>query len=147
MKQAIVLHLITIVTLLTGCVSPQQDSSLGEHETLYKNPNPEIEAIHLQAFNLDMGNGVKQDRAKANPLYLQAAQAGDPRSMLNYSINRFYGYGIDPNPVDAFYWVDKARFATQQSSDSKLKWRIRGFYDEVEKSLTKDQIKEARSRK
>ena len=36
---------------------------------------------------------------------------------------------------------------TQQTPDMKLKWRIRVFFDEVEKTLTEEQKKDARSQK
>jgi hypothetical protein len=137
--------LLLLATLFTisGCAT----TNLENNETLFKNPDPQIEALHVKAYNYDVGNGVEKNQAKANAFYLQAAQAGDPRSMMNYSINRFYGDGIQSDPIDAFYWIDKARLSTQQTPDMKLKWRIRAFYDEVEKNLTEEQKKEARSKK
>lgn len=115
-------------------------------QTLHKNPDPEIEALHVRAYNLDLGNGVKQDRVKANQLYLKAAEAGDPRSMFNYSINRFGGVGTKADKVDAYVWIDKARFATQFTPDMKLKWRIRGVQDEMKQQMTADELREAKSR-
>lgn len=126
---------------LTSCKSPDTSS-----QTDWVNPNPEIEQLHIQAYNLDLGTGVKQDRAKANELYLKAAQAGDPRSMMNYAINLANGDGTKADLVEAFSWTDVARFLTQDSKDMKMRWRIRGLYDELKESLSPIQLKEAESR-
>jgi len=145
MKKLYITSLLAASLIISGCVT--SGNGLKNHESLYKNPDPAIEALHVEAFNYDTGTGVERNQAKANKLYLQAAKAGDPRSMMNYSINRSYGDGIESDPVDAFYWIDKARFSTQHTSDMKLKWRIRAFYDELDKNLTSEQKKKARSRK
>jgi hypothetical protein len=121
---------------ILGCAQVIDD---GDSSSLYKNANPEIEALHVKAYNYDLGIGVPQDRVKANQLYLQAAKAGDPRSMMNYAMNRYNGVGIVRDPVDAYYWIDKARFATQHTPDMKMKWRIRVVHDEIRKSLTPTQ--------
>jgi hypothetical protein len=144
MKRIYTTALLAALLIFSGCASP--NLNLENHETLYKNPDPAIEALHVEAFNYDTGTGVARNQAKANKLYLQAAKAGDPRSMMNYSINRFYGDGIQSDPIDAFCWIDKARLLTQHSADMKLKWRVRSFYDELDKKLTSEQKKEARSR-
>ncbi len=139
MNKTIILLISGVFVLLSGCSSHSGNPAieLGKQETLYKNPNPKIEALHVKAFNYDLGIGVKQNRAKANVLYLQAAKAGDPRSMMNYAINRYSGKGIDANPNDAFNWINKARFTTQNSRDMKLKWRVRSVYDDMKKELKK----------
>ena len=63
--------------------------------------------------------------------------------MMNYAMNRYAGVGIARDPVDAYYWIDKARFATQRTPDMKMKWRIRAVHDEIKKSLTPAQRAEA----
>lgn len=135
-------YLLALALLCSGCARPPAGDNLSD----YRNPDSRIEALHVKAYNYDLGIGVPQDRVKANRLYLQAAEAGDPRSMMNYAINRYSGVGTEANPVDAFYWVDKARFATQHSPDMKTKWRIRTVYDRMKKELTSDQIRQARAR-
>lgn len=145
-KPIIYFSLLFFVMLL-GCATTGGGKPYGQHEVVYKNPNPKIEALHVRAFNYDLGNGVKQDRVKANKLYLQAAKAGDSRSMMNYAINRFAGVGIDANPVEAFYWIDRARLMTQRSPDMKMKWRVRAVYDDMKKKLTPKQIREAQNRR
>lgn len=123
------------------------DPPLDQHEVLYRNPNPEIEKLHVQAFNYDLGNGVKQDRVKANKLYLQAANAGDPRSMMNYAINRFDGMGVSRDPVDAYAWIDKARFATQHSKDMKVKWGVRAVQEDFKKRMTAEEWQRANAKR
>lgn len=147
MKYISILLILASLTI-SGCMNPGYwDPHPDDGKTLFQNQNPEIEALHVEAYNYDLGiEGVEQNQPKANSLYLKAAKAGDPRSMMNYSINRFYGQGIEADPIDAFYWIDQARLSTQLIPDLRLKWKIRGFYYEVEKSLTKDQKKEARSK-
>lgn len=111
------LLLPSIALLFSGCISPADLS----------NVDPRIDAIHVKAFDYDMGTGGKpKDRVKANQLYLEAARAGHPTSMLNYAINRFNGEGCKADHVDAYQWIDMARFATQGSKDMELKYNVRG---------------------
>lgn len=135
-----------LACLLIASCAPGIWSDPNDPQTLFKNPDPKIEALHVKAYNLDLGIGVKQDRVKANQLYLQAARAGDPRSMMNYAINRFDGVGTKADKVDAFVWIDKARFATQFSRDMKMKWRIRAVQEDMRKQMTKAEVQEAISR-
>jgi hypothetical protein len=114
--------------------------------TEFENPNPLIEEIHVKAYNLDLGIGVPQNREKANELYLKAAMAGDPRSMMNLAINLTEGKGIEKNLEEAFAWIDIARFYTQRSKDMKVKWSIRYVYDEMKKSLPKKLIRKGKKR-
>lgn len=137
MKYANVVMAALCLGLTCSCVSTSQSN-----QTDWVNPNPEIERLHVQAYNLDLGNGVQQDRKKANELYLQAARAGDPRSMMNYAVNLAGGEGVQADLVEAFAWADAARFMTQNCTDMQMKWRIRGLYDELKRSLTPDQLKE-----
>jgi hypothetical protein len=74
--------LLALATVLTSCVGPASS-----YQTDWVNPDPEIERLHVTAYNLDLGIDGEQDRVKANELYLKAAKAGDPRSMMNYAIN------------------------------------------------------------
>lgn len=142
MKPFLFLLSAAVSVLTWGCAVPAPGPA-GDNLTTYRNPDPKIEALHVKAYDYDLGNGVPQDRAKANKLYLQAAKAGDPRSMMNYAINRFSGVGTKADPVDAFRWIDQARFATQFSPDLKMKWRIRGVQDMMRKEMTPAQIKAA----
>lgn len=142
MKPFLCLLSAAVSVLTLGCAVPAPRAA-GGNDSNYPNPDPKIEALHVRAYNYDLGNGVPQDRAKANALYLQAARAGDPRSMMNYAINRFDGMGTKADPVDAFRWIDRARFATQFSPDMKTKWRIRGVQEMMRKEMTPAQIKES----
>jgi Sel1 repeat len=134
--------LLSLAIFLAGCGMQPATDNLSD----YKNPNPRIEVIHVEAYNYDLGIGVSKDRKKANRLYLQAARAGDPRSMMNYAINRYDGMGTEADRVDAFYWIDRARFVTQNTPDMQTKWRVRGVYDSMARDLTPDQIRQARAR-
>lgn len=116
----------------------------GDNFSEFRNPDPKIEALHVEAYDYDLGqNGRPKNQVKANQLYLQAAKAGDPRSMINYALNRFTGEGCKQDRVDAYQWADKARFATQHSKDLKVKWRIRGAQAEMLKHMTEAEKKAA----
>lgn len=132
--------------VLLSLVSCTPSAPVHDNKSDFKNPDPRIEALHVKAYNYDLGIGVPQDRARANRLYLEAARAGDPRSMMNYALNRYSGVGTSADPVDAFYWIDRARFVTQHSPDMTTKWRVRGVYDRMKKDLTPAQIRQARAR-
>ncbi len=148
MRTSQLLLTLTAPALLAGCFPPPVHApGLRPEEAIFANPDPRIEALHVKAYNYDLGIGVKQNRKLANKLYLQAARAGEPRSMMNYAINRFGGVGVAADPVDAYYWIDKARFATQFSRDTKVKWRIRGVQDRMRRAMTPSQVKEAISRR
>ena len=116
------------------------------NQSEFKNPNPLIEELHVRAYNLDLGIGVPRNREEANKLYLKAAMAGDARSMMNLAINLIEGQGIEKNLVEAFAWIDIARFYTQKSKDMKVKWSIRSIYDEMKKGLPRDLIRKGEER-
>ncbi len=135
--------IIPILYLSFICFSyANSDSNMSD----FKNPNEEIEQLQVQAYNLDLGIGVEQDQVKANELYLKASLLGDPRSMLNLSINLCGGAGIEKNLVEAYAWADVARYFTQHINDMKMKWRIRGLYDELKSELNKAQLIEGEKR-
>ena len=138
---------LALALVFSSCGPPGVWSDPNDPQTLFKNPDPKVEALHVRAFNLDLGNGVKQDRVEANRLYLQAAEAGDPRSMMNYAINRFDGVGTRADKVDAYVWIDKARFATQRSRDLTMKWKIRGVQDEMKQQMSTEELRQAKDRR
>lgn len=138
-----VILFLTALLLLSGCGSY---INLDDNQSVYKNPNPEIERLHVEAYNLYHGIGVVQNRVKANRLYLMAARAGDTRSMLNLSINLLNGYGTEPDVIEGFAWIDAARFLTQRSRDMQVKWRVRAVYDSALTELTAAQIERGRKR-
>jgi hypothetical protein len=138
---------LTLALVFSSCGPPGVWSDPNDPQTLFKNPDPKVEALHVRAYNLDLGNGVKQDRVEANRLYLQAAEAGDPRSMMNYAINRFDGVGTRADKVDAYVWIDKARFATQHSRDLTMKWKIRGVQDGMKQQMSTEELRQAKDRR
>ncbi len=109
-------------------------------------PDPRIEALHVEAFNADLGRGVPQDRAKANRLYLQAAKAGDARSMMNYAFNRAEGVGTEADLVDAFYWMSKAQRIAVNSPDRVVRKKTQFAYRLLRAELTPEQIRQAEAR-
>ena len=88
----------------------------------------------------DMGLGVKQDRHKAVELYKVGAEKNSINGMLNLGVSLWQGGDL----VQAYMWLDLARFYTQRSSDLNPKWRIRGALDEVAKEMTAEQINTAK---
>jgi len=95
---------------------------------------------------LDLGIGVTPNRVEANELYLQAALAGDSRSMMNLGINLIGGDGIEKNEIEGFAWIDAARFLTQDTPDITTKWRIREVIDHYNTELSQTPLDKAKSR-
>lgn len=102
------------------------------------------EAYTSLGYMYDMGLGVIQDRQKAVKLYQRGAEKGSLNGMLNLGVSYWEGIGIEKDLVQAYKWLDLARFYTQTSNNMQLKWRVRGALDEVKKEMTKDQIQEAK---
>jgi hypothetical protein len=122
--------------------APADPAAPAPNQTLYRHPNPEIEELHVQAYNLDMGIGVPQDREKANQMYAQAAYRGDPRSMFNLASNLATGRGIERDDVEAYSWIEVARYMTQTTRDMKMKWSIRGLHEELKTGLSDEQLQD-----
>lgn len=118
---------------------------LGKARTWYEKAASQghPEGTHNLAFLYDEGFGVAQDNKKAIELYTKAAEGGFAKSMLNMGIMYAAGDGVPVNPVEAYKWLDLARFYTQASSDMQLKWGIRGKLDEMKKNMFPAEIAEA----
>ena len=136
---------LALFLAVTGCVTNPQNSA-SSNMSDFKNPDPKIEAMHVEAYNMDLGIGVPQDREKANELYLQAALAGDPRSMLNLGVNLIDGEGIKRDEIEGIAWLEVARFITRQTQDMTTKWRIRGALDHYKAGFSDETLKSAESR-
>jgi len=95
-----------------------------------------LEGIHNLAFLYDEGLGVPQDNRKAIELYTSTAELGFAKSMLNLGTMHRQGDGIPVNLIEAYKWLDLARFYTQKSRDMRLKWLVRGQLDEVKKQMS-----------
>lgn len=54
--------------------------------------------------------------------------------------------GAAVDRVEAFKWLDLARFYTQRSDNMTLKWRVRGALDELQKEMSKAEIREGKQR-
>jgi TPR repeat protein len=94
----------------------------------------------------DLGLGITQDREAGNSWYRKAAEHGVPEAMLNLGLNYHNGAGVPQDMIEAFKWIDLARFFTQHSGDMNAKWKIRGVLDQLKKQLDKAQIKEGEQR-
>jgi uncharacterized protein len=92
----------------------------------------------------DLGLGVKQDRQKGVELYKIGAEKNSINGMLNLGVSLWQGAGVAHDLVQAYMWLDLARFYTQNSSNMNAKWRIRGALDEVAKEMTAEQINTAK---
>lgn len=101
------------------------------------------EAYTNLGYMYDGGLGVKQNRQTAVKLYHNAAEKGSLNAMLNLGVSYWRGEGVSKDLVQAYMWLDLARFYTQRSNNMQLKWRIRGALDEVKKEMTKEQIDKA----
>jgi len=94
-------------------------------------------------YMLDHGLGVDQDKQKAIELYQRGAELGSLNAMLNLGVSYWEGEGTTKDLVEAYKWLDLARFYTQRSPNMRLKWRVRGILDQVKQQMTKDQIRAA----
>lgn len=99
-----------------------------------------IEGTHNLAFMYDEGLGVEEDNRKAIELYVKAAEGGFVKSMLNLGITYAVGDGVPTNYIEAYKWLDLARFYTQFSKDMNLKWGIRGKLDALRKQMSRTDI-------
>ena len=95
-----------------------------------------VEAYTNLGYMYDFGLGVPQDKQKAFELYHQGAEKGSLNGMLDLGVSYWQGQGCPKNIVQAYWWLDQARYRTQSSPDMQLKWRIRGALDEVAKEMT-----------
>lgn len=98
------------------------------------------EAYTNLGYMYDGGLGVKPDHAIAVKLYQNGVEKGSLNAMLNLGVSFWRGEGTPKDLVQAYKWLDLARFYTQNSSNMKLKWRVRSVLDQVRKEMTKDQI-------
>ena len=80
-------------------------------------------------YMYDNGLGVQQNKKRAIYLYESAAKEGEPRGMINLGEMYRTGDNIEKSLQKACVWYDKARFATQSSSDMQAKWTARGALD------------------
>jgi hypothetical protein len=94
----------------------------------------------------DLGLGVSEDNTKALQLYRMAAEVGHAEAMFNIGLMYAFGSDVQKDHETAYMWLDLARFHTQRSEDTKLKWQIRGYLDELERNMTAPQIDAAKSR-
>jgi TPR repeat protein len=104
------------------------------------------EAYANLGYMYDLGKGVAQDRTRAVDLYLKGAESGSLNAMLNVGICYWKGPGVAVDLVEAFKWLELARFYTQRSNDMQLKWRVRGSLDELQREMNKAQIREGKQR-
>jgi len=99
------------------------------------------------AYMYDLGLGVAEDNSYAAQLYEEAAELGELKGMLNLGVLLFQGQnGVTKDYIEAYKWLDLARFYTQRSSDMNLKWRVRGALDELSTMMTAAEIEEAKGR-
>ncbi len=102
-------------------------------------------ATHNLAYLYDLGYGVKQDRLKAEKLYLRAADLGEAQAMFN--LGQTYGSGqIGPVDLDkGCFWTYLAkRFA--KSYDDDLEQRTRQTINYCENTLSHVKIQEIKNR-
>ena len=104
------------------------------------------EAYTNLGYLYDLGKGVPHDRARAVDLYLKGAEKGSLNAMLNVGISYWNGSGVAADRVEAFKWLDLARFYSQRSKNMQLKWRVRGALEELQKEMSKAEVREGKRR-
>ena len=99
-----------------------------------------VEAYTNLGYMYDFGLGVQQDKQKAFELYQQGAKKGSLNGMLDLGLCYWNGEGVAKDIIQAYWWLDNARFHTQFSPNMTLKWRIRGALDGVASEMTKEDM-------
>ena len=124
----------------------EQDYAEAHHwyESAADNGLPQ--GLHNLAYMYDLGLGVPEDNVKALHLYRRAAEGGHVEAMFNIGLTYAVGADVQRDYETAYMWLDLARFYTQRSEDTHLKWQVRGYLDEVERHMTAPQIRAAKSR-
>ncbi len=99
------------------------------------------------AYIYDLGLGVPASPKLAARLYQEAAESGEIRAMLNLGILLTQEKpDVKKDYIEAYKWLDLARFYTQTSRDMTLKWRVRGELDKLSGMMTTAQIEEGKKR-
>lgn len=99
------------------------------------------------AYLYDLGLGIPASPKVAAQLYEQAAEQGELTAMMNLGILLTQGKPeVEKDYIEAYKWLELARFYTQSSKDTTLKWRVRGELDKLSGILTQPQIEEAKKR-
>lgn len=107
--------------------------------------NGYFDAINNLAYMHDLGLGIKQNRIKAVELYKIAASKGSIRAMYNLGLSYIDGFDeIEKDFIQAYMWLDLARYYTGMSKDMTLKWSIRARLDELDRELTSKERSEAK---
>ena len=98
-------------------------------------------ALNSLGYLYDLGLGVPEDNVRAVKLYTEAAEKGNTQAMKSLGLVYAKGEpGVSRDVVEAFKWLNLARFYTQSSNDMRLKWQVRGLLDELKKDMTSAQI-------
>ncbi|MBJ6724387.1 tetratricopeptide repeat protein [Geomesophilobacter sediminis] len=106
-----------------------------------------VSAKNSLAYLYDLGLGVSTSPKTAARLYREAAELGEVRAMLNLGILLTQGKPeVEKDDIEAYKWLDLARFYTQTSKDMTLKWRVRGELDKLSGMMTTVQIEEGKKR-
>ncbi len=106
-----------------------------------------VTAKNNLAFLYDLGLGVPASPGLAARLYEEAAELGDLRAMLNLGILLMQGKPeVARDYVEAYKWLELARFYTQSSNEVNFKWRVRSKLDELAALMTPAQIEESKKR-
>ncbi len=103
------------------------------------------EATNNLGYLYDIGLGVKQDRKKGFELYKKSAEAGFIRGMLNVGLDYSGGTGTDRDYVQAYKWLDLARFYSQTSTDSQVKWNSRSALDNLIEYMQPAEIEQGKA--
>ena len=103
-------------------------------------------ALNNLGYLYRFGLGVETNAQRAADLYKRAAEKGDPSAMVNLGIAYADGTGVTKDLIEAYKWLDLARFHTVSSSDMRLKWGCRKALDRVAARMSQEQMAEAEKR-
>ncbi len=104
-----------------------------------------FDATNNLGYMYDLGLGTKQNYLKAAELYGIAASQGSIRAMYNLGIMYKQGQGVEKDMIQAYKWLDLARYYTLTSKDMTLKWSIRKQWDELESTMSNSDKEVAKS--
>ncbi len=104
-------------------------------------------AMNSLAYLYDLGLGVPPSPKLAARLYEQAAELGELRAMLNLGILLTEGKtGVDKDYVEAYKWLELARFYSQLTKNLTVKYRVSGELNRLSAMMTQAQIEDGKKR-
>lgn len=97
------------------------------------------------AMHYYLGNGISSNITKALYWYEEAGKNGNIHAIQNLGQIYSNGQVVKADYIEAYKWFDLARYYTLFSNNKRLKKSIRYELDELEKSMSTQQVNNAKN--